>query len=317
MNDRIASILVRRGVQAVLVAVFIGIVSFFLMRALPGDTAYRVAAYRYGYDMVTAAAAEAVRAELKLDQPALTALWGWMRDLSTLNFGTSLVSSEPVIDELGHHLNYTLQLALAALVVSAGIGVPLGLAAGWRPHGWVDRITLGVSVVLRTTPTFLVGMLLVLLFSVRLGALPAAGDANGATLLLPALTLGLGLAAVSSRVARDAIVAVRESAYYRFARIKGLGPWRTLIRHGLRNIGVPLVAYLGVQAVFLVEGVVVVESLFAWPGLGHALLHALFGRDVPVIQGAVLLLALMFVLFNTVVDLASLAIDPRRRGRST
>lgn len=305
--------LVRRLLQALLVALLVGTLCFFMTRMLPGDMAYRIAAGRYGYDMVSAAAAAAVRHELGLDRPLLAALCDWWARLLQFDLGQSQVTAQPVLSEIAHQLGPTLRLSLLALLLSLLIGPTLGVLAGLRPGGWIDRITLAVSVVLRALPSFLLGLVLVLVFSVQLGALPAAGHDDHASIMLPALTLALGLAAVSCRVARDAMAAVRSSAYFDFALGKGLTLWQALARHGVRNVAAPIVAYLGVQLVYLVEGVVLVETIFAWPGIGHALVHAIFGRDVPMIQGSALVLGLMFVLFNALVDLACAMIDPRRR----
>jgi len=312
----VARIALHRLWQAALVALVVGTLTFFLMRLLPGDMAFRIAASRYGYDLVNAAAADAVRAELGLDRPLLLALAAWWGDLAQLNLGNSLVSGEPVLHELAHELGHTLQLSVVALLLSAVLGVPLGLLAGRRPGGALDRITLAGAVLLRALPPFVLGLVLILVLAVQMSALPAAGHGEHGNLVLPALTLALPLAALSCRVARDAMVGVGGSAYFAFALTKGLSERQALLRHGLRNVGVPVVAYLGIQMVTLVEGVVVVETLFAWPGVGHALVHALFGRDVPMIQGAALAMGLMFVLFNALVDLACQAIDPRRRAAS-
>jgi peptide/nickel transport system permease protein len=305
--------LARRAAQAVLLAASVGLLCFFLLRWLPGDMAYRIAAERYGYDMVTTAAAEAVRAELGLDRPWSAALAEWGGQLLRGDLGRSWASGRPVAVEVGHQLGHTLQLGGSALLLSLLLGPPLGLLAGLRPGGWLDRATLAAALALRALPPFVLGLGLVLLLSVRLGALPAAGPDGHGGLLLPAATLALGLAALSCRITRDAMRAVAASPYYAFARTKGLGARAALLRHGLRNVGVPVVAYLGVQLAFLVEGVVVVETLFAWPGIGHALVHAIFGRDVPMIQGTAMAMGLLFVGLNAVVDLACLAIDPRRR----
>ena len=133
--------------------------------------------------------------------------------------------------------------------------------------------------------------------------------------MLPAVTLAVGLSGLFARVTRDAVVQIRQSDYVRFAATKGLGERLVFLRHVLRNAGVTLIAYIGVQMLILIEGVVVVESLFAWPGLGHALVHAIFWRDIPMIQATALALALLVVVLNTVVDLGALALDPRPRGR--
>ena len=141
-----------------------------------------------------------------------------------------------------------------------------------------------------------------------------AGFEGARELVLPALTLALGLAAPSSRVTRDATAAVVATAYFAFARWKGLSDRQALLRHGLRNAAVPVIAYLGMQLVWLIEGVVVVESLFAWPGVGHALVHAIFSRDIPMVQGTALVMGLIFVALNAAVDLLCVLVDPRRRA---
>lgn len=309
----VAAIVAQRGMQALIVAALVGTLSFLMMRWLPGDMAFRVAAGRYGFDMVTTEAAEAVRAELGLGQPWLQALWHWWARLLQGDLGVSAVTGAPVIEEIGHQLGHTLMLALAALAVSCAIAVPLGFLAGLRANGVVDRSTLLASVLLRAMPPFVLGVVLVSVLSVDWNLLPAGGHDRHGTLLAPAITLGLGLAATAMRVARDAMASVTQAAYFQFARTKGLTDRQALLRHGVRNAAIPLVAYVGVQLVFLVEGVVVIETLFAWPGIGHALVHAIFGRDVPMIQGTALVMGLLFVALNATVDLACAWIDPRLR----
>ncbi|MBA1188068.1 ABC transporter permease [Pseudomonas entomophila] len=300
--------------QALMVALLVGALTFLLMSLLPGDAAYRIAAGRYGYDMVNGAAAQAVRAELNLDQPVLWRFVGWMGDVLTFDLGTSLVSGTPVAEVVRHELGSSVRLALGAVLLSLLIGPPLGVLAGLRPGGWLDKALLLSSTATRAVPHFVLGVVLVLVFAVSLALLPSAGHGTWAHSVLPTLTLALGLAAVSSRVARDATVKVAASPFYAFGRLKGLGAARVFQRHGLRNIGVPVVTYLGVQLVYLIEGVVVVETLFAWPGIGHGLVHAIVQRDLPLVQGTALAMGLMFVLLNTGVDLANHFIDPRRKN---
>lgn len=307
----VLALLGRRLLQAAMVAALVGTLCFFMTRLLPGDMAYRIAAARYGYDMVGSAAAEAVRHELGLDRPLLAALAQWWGKLLQADLGLSQVTGEPVWREIAGQLWPTLKLSLLAVSLSLLIGPSLGVLAGLRPGGWIDRASLALSVLLRALPSFLLGLILVLIFSLQMGVLPAAGAAEHGGIWLPAMTLAFGLAAVSSRVARDAMVAVRGSAYFGFALTKGLSLQQALWHHGIRNVAAPVVAYLGVQLVFLIEGVVLVETIFAWPGIGHALVHAIFGRDVPMIQGTALLLGLLFVIFNSLVDLACRWIDPR------
>ncbi|MFD1482077.1 ABC transporter permease [Paracoccus nototheniae] len=300
-----------RLAQALVVALLVGVLTFLMMQALPGDMAFRIAAGRYGYDMVDAAAADAVRAELGLDRPAWQAFLIWLGDLARLDLGVSVISGRPVIDEIRHQLGASLQLAGVAVLLSALIGPPLGILAGLRAGGWLDRSLLVVSSALRAVPQFLMGLMLIVLLSIELGWLPAAGHGRAEHLILPALTLALGLAAVSARVARDAMAGVAARPFYAFGRWKGLSEGQMLRRHGLRNIGVALVTFLSLQFVMLVEGVVVVEAIFGWPGIGHALVHAIFGRDIPMVQGTALLLGLGFVALNAATDLLAHLIDPR------
>lgn len=302
-----------RLLQAGFVALLVGGLTFVLMRSLPGDMAYRIAAGRYGYDRVDAAAASAVQQELGLDRPAWQALADWFIQLLHFNPGNSLVSGEPVMAEIGHQLGQTLLLAAVALVMSLLLGPPLGIFAGLNPGGRLDRLLLALSTTLRALPHFVLGLILVLIFALTLGLLPAAGYGDVQHVLLPALTLALGLAAVSSRVARNAMRQVAGSAWYSFGRTKGLKEGTLFWHHGLRNVSVPLVTYLSVQFIYLIEGVIVVETLFAWPGIGHALVHAIFARDVPMIQGSALVMGLLFVLLNAASDALCWWLDPRRK----
>ena len=301
-----------RLAQALLVALIVGALGFALMAALPGDQAFRLAAARFGPDMGDAAAAALVRQELGLDRPLAMQFLDWVGRLLRLDLGHSLVTGAPVLEELTMQLGYTLALAGVALPLSALLGLPFGILAGLRLGGPADRITLGLSVLLRAVPAYALGLALVAAFSIWLGWLPPAGFDGWREFVLPALTLALGLAALSARVARDSVAAIAGSPFMAFARWKGLPERAVVLRHGLRNAAIPVVALLGLQLISLVEGLIIVESLFSWPGIGHALVHAIFARDVPVVQGAALAMGLIFVLVNALVDLACALIDPRR-----
>jgi peptide/nickel transport system permease protein len=303
-----------RLLQALLVAVVVGVACFAMVQALPGDMAFRIAAGRYGIDGVSGAAADLVRAELGLDRPWWDRLGAWFAGLARLDLGASLVTGERVVDELATYLGHTLLLAVVALALSLLLGPPLGAWLGARPGSGADRVGLVVAALLRALPPFLVGIALIMIFAVGFGWLPAAGVGGWQEVVLPAATLALGLAAVSSRVTRDAVAAALDAAPAEHARHKGLPEAAVRRRHVWRNAAVPVVAYLGVQLVALIEGVVIVETLFAWPGIGHALVHAVVARDVPMLQGTALAMGLIFVLLNAAVDLACLALDPRRRA---
>lgn len=305
------SALASRLVQAIMVAVLIGTATFAMMRSLPGDAAWRIAAGRYGYDNVDAAAADAVRDELGLNGPALPALLQWLGDLARLDFGNSLVTGRPVAAEIAHQLGASVSLALMAILLSLLIGPPLGIIAGLRPGGVLDRVLLVASTGLKAVPQFLMALVLIVLLAVQLRWLPAAGHGEARHFILPSLTLALGLAAVNARIARDAMARIADMPFWRFAQWKGLSERQTLIRHGLRNVSAPLITYLGLQFVTLVEGVIIVESIFGWPGIGHALVHAIFSRDLPMVQGTALVLGLGFVVVNAAIDLAVRRLDPR------
>lgn len=308
-------VLAQRALQVVSVTLLVSTACFAIVQNLPGDIAFRIAAGRYGYDRVTTASAAAVRADLGLDAPAWQQLARWWADLTQFELGTSLVTGGSVAHELLLPVTSSLQLAATALVLAAAVGAPVGVAAAWRPGGPLDRLTTVWVAGTRAMPPFLLGLLLIVVFSVHLGWLPAVGHGAAANVVLPAATLAVGLSGLFARVTRDTVAQLRGSDFIAFAETKGLRGRAVLARHVLRNAGVTLVAYVGAQALILIEGVVVVETLFAWPGLGHTLVHAIFWRDVPVIQAAAVALALLVVLINTVVDVAGLALDPRPRQR--
>jgi ABC-type dipeptide/oligopeptide/nickel transport system permease component len=299
--------------QAAAVALVVGGLCFALMHALPGDAVLRIAADRYGPDALSHHAAEQVRINLGLDRPWPVQFVEWIWQLAQLDLGRSLVTGAPVVEELKVQLGYSLWLAAAALVLSLLIGPAFGIVCGLHPRSRIDRASLVASVAIRSLPPFVLGLVLVLVFSIWLGVLPPAGFGSWRDIMLPALTLALGLAALSSRVSRDSIEAVSRSPYFSFGRYKGLSDRTVVMRHGLRNAAIPVIAYLGLQSVYLIEGVVVVESIFAYPGIGHALVHAVIARDIPMVQGTALVMGLVFVLLNMAVDAICAMLDPRLR----
>lgn len=307
----VKTFLLARLLQAGIVAIVVGALCFVLMRVLPGDAAMRIAAGRYGPDARIAEAAEKVRLELGLDRPWFVQLLEWLGNLLRFDLGHSLVTGGAVTHELQVQLGATIWLALAALLLSLLFGPIAGVFAGLKPGGAADRAGLLGAVIFRALPPFVLGLILMLVFSKQLGWLPPAGFGSPREILLPALTLALGLAAMSSRVTRNAVATVVRAPYFAFARYKGLSESVVVRRHGLRNAAIPVVSYLGLQAIYLIEGVVVVESLFAYPGIGHALVHAIVERDIPMVQGTALAMGLMFVVIGAIVDLLTVWLDPR------
>jgi peptide/nickel transport system permease protein len=307
----------RQGVrllgQGALVAGAVGVLSFVMTRALPGDAAYRIAAGRYGYDMVDTAAAEAVRAELGLDQPAWQQLLNWLGDLLQFRLGNSMVSGDPVMDEIAHQLGHTLQLSLAAWLMAILLGLLLGSWSALRGAHWSARWIQPLCTVLRASPAFVLGVVLMLALGVHLDWLPVAGHGEPIYLVLPALALALTLLPGMTQVVSQRLQQVLASDAFEFALTKGMPLRAALWRHGLPSLALGTLAYAGMQLVLLIEGVVVVESLVAWPGIGHALVHAVISRDVPMIQGTALAMGLLFVLLNGLMDAAVQWLDPRLR----
>ena len=306
-----------RLLQAILVAVVVGIVSFIMMQALPGDAAYRIAAGRFGYDVMDAQAAEAVRQELGLDNPLYHQLLQWLKQLASFNLGNSLVSGNPVWEEISTQLGASLKLAIAAVSLSLLIAIPVGFVSGTRTGGVVDRLSLLLSIVLRSIPAFAIGVILILFLAVQLKLFPVAGYGEMKNFVLPSLALALSLAAVSNRVIRDAVANSINSPWYKFSLTKGLSRPVTLRRHVARNVAAPTIAYIGVQLAFLIEGVVIIESVFSWPGIGHALVHAIFERNVPMVQGTALTLGLIFVGLSFLIDIICRILDPRELASRT
>ena len=299
--------------QGALVAGAVGVLSFVMTRALPGDAAYRIAAGRYGYDMVDSAAAEAVRAELGLDQPAWQQLLNWLGDLLQFRLGNSMVSGDPVVDEIAHQLGHTLQLSLAAWLMAILLGLLLGSWSALRGKHWSARWIQPLCTVLRASPAFVLGVVLMLALGVHLDWLPVAGHGEPIYLVLPALALALTLLPGMTQVVSQRLLQLLASDAFEFALTKGMPLRAALWRHGLPSLALGTLAFAGMQLVLLIEGVVVVESLVAWPGIGHALVHAVISRDVPMIQGTALAMGLLFVLLNGLMDAAVQWLDPRLR----
>jgi peptide/nickel transport system permease protein len=301
-----------RAVQAALTAWLLATLCFAFIHALPGDTALRLAAARIGDERVTAEAAERIRREDGLDQPLAAQYARWLGRLAQGDLGRSLVSRRPVWQELADHGRFTLGLGALGWALSYLIALPLGIACGFRPGSMLDRATNAVAVMLASLPAFMVGIGLVFLFALSLRWLPPAGFRTPAHMVLPALTLALGLAAFSVRIVRNAVVEVRGAFYITFARIRGRSAASAFRHHGVRNAAIPVATFAALQFAYMVDGFVVVETLFNYPGLGDLLVRALLARDIPVVMGAGLVIGLLYAFVNLAADLICLKLDPRR-----
>ncbi|WP_372379104.1 ABC transporter permease [Vibrio natriegens] len=303
-------ILRKRLYQLILVAWGVGTLTFVLMRSLPGDMAYLIAASRYGQDNVDSAAAELVRQELNLDQGWFSSYVSWLGDLLQLNLGNSLVSGLPVSEAVVHQLGHSMLLAGVGITLSVLIALPLGTWSA-KKGGLVNSLVVWFSTFTRAMPVFVLGLLMILIFAISWKWFPVAGFGTWQHLVLPSITLAISLAAVSNRVVYNSVRSVLRSPFYIFSRVKGLSETQTFFRHGLRNMAVPIVAFVGIQLVSVIEGIIMIESLFSWPGVGHGLAHAIFARDIPVIQGCALTMGILFVLLNSIIDVLCYWIDPR------
>jgi peptide/nickel transport system permease protein len=272
--------------------------------------AYLIAASRYGQDNVDSAAAELVRQELNLDQGWFSSYVSWLGDLLQLNLGNSLVSGLPVSEAVVHQLGHSMLLAGVGITLSVLIALPLGTWSA-KKGGLVNSLVVWFSTFTRAMPVFVLGLLMILIFAISWKWFPVAGFGTWQHLVLPSITLAISLAAVSNRVVHNSVRSVLRSPFYIFSRVKGLSETQTFFRHGLRNMAVPIVAFVGIQLVSVIEGIIMIESLFSWPGVGHGLAHAIFARDIPVIQGCALTMGILFVLLNSIIDVLCYWIDPR------
>src|SRR5918996_2176031 len=256
---------------------------------------------------------EALRVELGLDRSLAAQYVGFVGDLVRGDFGRSFYYRTPVLELYLSRLPNSLLLAVAAMVFSLAIGIPSGILAAVRVNGWWDRggkifALLGLSM-----PSFWVGLLLILFFSVYLGWLPSSGSGTIWHLLMPAFALGWFFAAAHMRLTRSSMLEVLGSEYVKLARLKGLPEKRVIVKHALKNALIPVLTLAGINLVLMVNVAVVVETVFAWPGIGRLLYEGIAFRDFPVVQATVLLGGVMIVAVNLVVDLLYAVIDPRIR----
>jgi peptide/nickel transport system permease protein len=302
------------------VPVIFGIVlmAFILMRLVPGDVVDAMLA-ESSQDPEVAAE---LRRVFGLDRPAPVQLLDYLGGLVRGDLGTSLRTGRPVLEEIGARFPATLELALAALLVSLIIAIPSGVISATQRNRLPDYLARAVSLIGLSVPNFWLGILLITLFAVQLRWLPSGGFAafsdpgqNLKLLLMPAVTLGASIAAVTMRMTRSSLLEVLEHEYVRTARSKGLKERGVIYGHALRNALIPVITILGIQAGRLLGGTVVIEQVFGWPGIGSLVVRAISQRDYPLIQGSVVFLALLFVLINLIVDILYLYLDPRlRRG---
>jgi len=254
-----------------------------------------------------------MRAQLHLDEPVILQYGRFVGGALRGDLGLSIRSRRPVATEIGENLGSTALLALASMVVAIGLGVPLGLLAALGRNSWLDVAAMVVALLGVAMPSFWLGFLLIFVFSLHLGWLPATGGGDLPHLIMPALALGTIAAAIIARLTRSSMLEVLGQDYVRTARAKGLGAWGVVARHALRNALIPVVTVFGLQFGNLLAGAVIVETVFSRPGLGRLIVGGILAKDFPLVQGTVLFVAAAYVLINVVVDVAYAYVDPRIR----
>lgn len=299
----------RRLLLALPTALAAATLVFLLVHAVPGDPV----AVMLG-ESAAPADAERLRHALGLDRPLAAQYATFLGGLVRGDLGRSLVSGESVTTLLAARLPATIELAGAAIAVALLVSVPLGLAAAARPGTWIDRGSVLVALLGVSMPSFWLGPLLIIVFAVDLRWLPVSGRGTFAHLVLPACTLGFGMAAILTRMLRASTLESMSEDYIRTARAKGVGRARILGLHALANAAAPVVTILGLQLGALLAGTVLTETIFAWPGIGRLVVDAINQRDYPVVQGCILTIALGFVAASTATDLVQAWLDPRLRA---
>ena len=297
-------------VRAVVVLTGTAVVTFALLWHAPGDPALAIALARYD-SVLPDGVVDLVRAEVGLDAGFWPAFLGWVKPLLVGDFGQSSVTGRDVLPELLTAISYTFPLALAGLAVGLAISVPLATIAALRPGSLIDRIAVAVASLGAAVPAYWLGLLLILLFAVKLAWLPAMGARTPVHAVLPALTLGLGVAAALTRIIRSGILEARAQPFLPAVRRRGVSDRLIGRDHIAPHAAIPVITVLGLELAFLLEGAVMVEVIFARPGLGSFLVNAIEARDFPKVQAVVILTALLFVIVNLLIDLIYRLIDPR------
>ncbi len=301
--------ILRRVVMLIPVLIGISIFAFLMIHLTPGDPARLMLGEGAPTEQL-----EALRTRMGLDQPLPVQYVTWLGSALQLDFGRSLRSNKPVILELRERLPATIELALAAVAIALAIGIPVGVISAVKPNSIFDNVAMVGALAGVGMPPFWQGIMLILIFSVSLGWLPSSGRMGGVEyIILPAITLGTAATASVARMTRSTMLEVLSQDYIRTARSKGLSRGRVIIRHALRNALIPVITIVGLQFGFLMAGAVLTETIFAWPGIGRMMVEAINAKDFPIVQGTIMMFAVMYAFINLVVDIAYAFLDPRLR----
>ncbi len=297
-----------RLLQLVPVSLGVSALVFLMIHLVPGDPAQVML-----QDYASAEQIARLRHTLGLDRPLVIQYGTFVWRLFHGDLGRSVRTGRPVAAEIAFRLPYTLRLTVASMAVAIVLGLVLGTLAAVRHRRFLDYAAMITALVGLSLPGFWFGLVLILIFSYYLRWLPPAGADSAASVILPAITLGASAASIIARLSRSSLLEVLQQEFIRTARAKGLGERQMLFRHALRNALIPVLSIAGLQFAGLLGGAVIIESVFGWPGLGRLAVDAIFNRDIPTIQGIVLVAAAIFVAVNLTVDLLYAVLDPRIR----
>ncbi len=301
----------KRLIMLIPVLIGISLFVFLIMHMTPGDPAMLMLGESAPLEEL-----ENLRRELGLNEPLPVQYFNWLQRALSLDLGRSLRTRRLVIDEIKDRLPATLELALAATLLSVAVGVPIGVISATKPNSPIDNVSMISALAFVGMPVFWQGIMLILIFSVNLNWLPSSGRLGGLKyLILPAFTLGTASMASIARQTRSAVLDVIRQDYIRTARSKGLAERKVIIGHALRNALIPVVTIIGLQLGALMSGAVITETIFAWPGIGRLVVDAIRNKDFPVIQGTIMAFAMLYAVINLVVDILYAFLDPRLRSK--
>ncbi len=300
--------LVRRILSSIPALVGILTITFFLLTLVPGDPVDLMLG-----EQASSLDKDALRHELGLDQAIGPRYLHFISRIARLDLGRSFTTRKPVSEEIAVRLPATFELATAAMFLALLIGIPLGVGAAIKKHKALDHLARVFSLAGSSVPSFWIGPLLVLVFAMKLDWLPVSERGGLRHLILPAVTLSMGLIAILSQVTRAAMLETLSEDFVRTAKAKGATAYRIYFHHALANAAIPIITVTSLQFGAVLTGTVIVETIFDWPGLGTLLFQAIQNRDYPVVQGVVLVIALIYALVNFVADLLSAAANPKLR----
>ena len=308
-----ARYLARRLLVAVPPLIALSFLIFLLVSNAPGDPADEYARTRSGSQEATAQDIQRAKVELGLDRPFFVQYGTWLKGMVTGDLGESFAKRRPVSAELSDRIGPTLELTFASLLLIIVVGLPVGVLAAMFHRHWTDQTFRFLALLGASIPSFFLAYMLIIQLATELKLLPVAGRQGIDSLIMPAIVVAITPAAVISRLLRASLLEVFSEDYMRTARSKGLGSLPVVLRHGLRNASIPVVTYVGTVLGSLLEGVVITEFIFAWPGLGLLTLEAISPRDYPMIPAAVLLAGAIYLIANLLVDVLYGLLDPRIR----